>query len=215
MPVSHGANTGNTIQQNREFHLLLLIYKIDVMKTMTQNSRRDFLSTSVKGSLLVMAGLSTTGVLQSFTSVEYAETEAEFRAKLGMLGNLSLMTSQLALNKAGNSKVKMFAECEAEEQKAISAVLTEMNTPKPVLDAKGKAVMDKLNAASGPDFDKAFMQAQHDTHLQLKSLTGDFIKSTAGKSGMPDMHTRHIATVSHPTITEHTQKSKMLLTELA
>jgi len=162
-----------------------------------------------------MAGFSSTVMLQSFSPASQAESEAEFRARLGMLGSLSLITSEIALSKAVNPKVKMFAKCEADEQKAIATVLKELNTPIPPMDAKGKAVMDTLNAVSGAAFDKAFMQAQHETHQQLKSLTGDFIKSTAGKTDMPEMHTRHIATVSHATITEHTEKSKMLLGELA
>ena len=186
------------------------------MKNNNQNGRREFLSTSLKGSLLVMAGMSSATVLQSFAPADIAaETEAEFRTKLGMLGNLSLMSSEIALSKASNPQVKKFAKCEADEQRAISSVLKELNTPTPAMDAKGKAVMNKLNAASGAAFDKAFMQSQHETHQQLKSLTGDFVKRTAGKNGMPDRHTRHLATVSHPTIIEHTEKSKMLLDELA
>lgn len=185
------------------------------MKKNNQNLRREFLSTSLKGSLLVVGGLSSAGILQSFSPASHAESETEFRARLGMLGSLSLMTSEIALSKAVNPKVKMFAKCEADEQKAIATVLKELNTPIPPMDTKAMSVMDNLNAASGAAFDKIFMQAQHETHQQLKSLTGDFIKSTAGKVHMPEMHTRHIATVSHATITEHTEKSEMLLGELA
>ncbi|WP_256006909.1 DUF4142 domain-containing protein [Pedobacter deserti] len=185
------------------------------MKTLIQNPRRDFLSTSLKGSLLVMAGMSSVTLLQSFAPAEADQSEAAFRSQLGLLGSLSLMTSEIAVRKAMNPKVKLFAKCEVAEQTALATVLKDLNTPIPAMDAKGQAIIEKLNAASGAAFDKAFMQAQHETHQQLKSLTGDFIKSTEGKTGMPDKHTRHIATVSHPTITEHTEKSKMLLGELA
>lgn len=38
----------------------------NTMKNNNQNGRREFLSTSLKGSLLVMAGMSSATVLQSF-----------------------------------------------------------------------------------------------------------------------------------------------------
>lgn len=201
--------------QEQKTNRLVQVQKLLNMKNKNQTGRRGFISTSLKGSLLLMAGMSSSAMLQSFTPDTFAESEAEFRKKLGMLGNLSLITSQVALDKAVNPKVKMFAKCESDEQKAISAVLKDLNTPMMPLDAKAKAVMDKLNSASGAAFDKAFMQAQHETHQQLKSLTGDFIKNNTSKSAMPEMHTKHIATVSHATITEHTEKSKMILDELA
>jgi putative membrane protein len=135
------------------------------MKNQTQNSRRQFLSHSLKGSLVLTGGLSGAAVLlESFTPAADAKSEAEFRMQLAPLGNLSLMTSLLALSKATDPKVKMFATFEAEEQKTMAKILAELKTPPPSTDAKGQAVMEKLKSASGAAFDRAFMQAQVDTH---------------------------------------------------
>jgi putative membrane protein len=183
------------------------------MENTKPTSRRTFLSTSLKGTALLAAGLTTGGFLQSFTAIASPESELEFRKKLGQLGTLSLMTSQLALTKASNKNVKLFATFEAEEQKAVSAVLKEMATPVLPMDAKGTAVLNKLKASSGAAFDKAFMSAQVDTHVQLKSLVGGFVTASQGATGA-EMHTRHIATVALATIKEHVEVGKRLLAML-
>jgi putative membrane protein len=180
------------------------------MKNNEQNPRRKFLSVSLKGTALLAVGISTGGLLQSFTTETSPESELEFRKKLGQLGTLSLMTSQLALTKASNKNVKLFANFEAEEQKAVSTVLKELATPVLPMDAKGKAVLDQLNNSSGAAFDRAFMTAQVDTHEQLRSLVGGFVANSQGATSA-EMHTRHVATVALATIKEHVEVSKRLL----
>lgn len=181
------------------------------MKNKNQNSRRSFLSNAIKGTAVLAVGLSTAPVLESFAFSNPADSDLEFRTKLGNLGTLSLMTSELALTKANNQRVKQFARFEADEQMAIATVLKELATPTPKLDTKGKDVMDKLKSASGAAFDKAYMQAQLDTHQKLRELNEDFIKDNQNKMTMPEMHSRHIARVALATIKEHIELSKMLL----
>jgi putative membrane protein len=186
------------------------------MKNNTQNSRRQFLSHSLKGSLALVGGLSAAGVLlESFSLAPDPKSELEFRTQLAPLGNLSLTTSQLALTKATNPKVKMFATFEAEEQKTMAKILQEMKTPTPPIDAKGQAVINNLKTLTGAAFDKAFMQAQVDTHEQLQALTAAYVANAEGKTALPEMHTRHVASVALATIKEHTERGKMLLGELA
>lgn len=182
------------------------------------NSRRDFLSKSAVGTLLLSSGIMSVGtLLQSFTTGTASNAviaEAEFRSQLLQLGTQSLLTAQLAQSKASNAKVKMFATFEADEQKTIAMVLKEMNTPVLPPDAKGQDVLTKLKQASGAAFDKAFMKTQVDTHEALKTLTSSYVSSAQGNSSMPDMHTRHLASLALATITEHTTRAKALLTEL-
>jgi putative membrane protein len=186
------------------------------MKNNTQNSRRQFLSHSLKGSLFLVGGLSTAGVLlESFSPAPDPKTEAEFRTQLAPLGHLSLTTSLLALDKATNPKVKMFATFEVEEQKTMAKILQEMKTPPPSLDAKGQAVIDKLKTATGAGFDKAFMQAQVETHEQLQALTAAYVANAAAKTSLPELHTRHVASVALATIKEHTERGRLLSGELA
>lgn len=186
------------------------------MKNNTLNSRRHFLSNSLKGSILIAGGLSTAAVLlESFSPAADAKTEADFRTELAPLGNLSLMTSLLALTKATDPKVKMFANFEAEEQKTISKILAELKTPVPSVDTKGQAVMEKLKSATGSAFDKAFMQAQVETHEQLQALTATYVSNSADKTSLPELHTRQLASLALATIKEHTQRAKLLLTQLA
>jgi len=186
------------------------------MSNKITNSRRDFLSKSVAGTLLISGGISSVGaLLQSFTTTSNtAIAEAEFRSRLLQLGTRSLLTAQLAQANASNAKVKMFATFEAEEQKTIAMVLKEMNTPVLPPDATSQEALAKLKSASGAAFDTAFMKAQVDTHEALKTLTSSYISSAQGKNTMPDMHTRHLASLALATITEHTARAKSLLSEL-
>lgn len=94
-----------------------------------KHTRRSFLTTTLKGTALLAAGMSSVSVLQSFANPIPADTDLAFRSKLGMLGSLSLQTSEIALSKASNERVKMFANFEAEEQRAIATVLKELSTP--------------------------------------------------------------------------------------
>lgn len=142
-----------------------------------------------------------------------AKNEAEYRNHLMGLGSMSLMASQMAEEKAGNDKVKEFANFEVAEQTAIASVLKEMKTPKPPMSADDQAVMEKLKAASGDDFDQAYVQASLDTHNKLESLSENFLKSSKSDK-MAEMHARHLATVTLPTIKQHIAQSKELMSAM-
>ncbi len=57
--------------------------------------------------------------------------DATLQAKDAMLGTASLQTSQLALSKALNAEVKMFAKFEAAEQETMGKILKDMGTAVP------------------------------------------------------------------------------------
>jgi len=45
-----------------------------------------------------------------------------------------------------------------------------------MLDAEAKAALDKLKAASGAEFDKAYVTAQLDGHWKLLTIQEDYLK---------------------------------------
>jgi len=173
-------------------------------------SRREFLLTSVKSSLLVGAGVGVLGsLLKPFTAkAQTGGADAQHRAKIGALGATSLQASKLALTKAANPKVKMFAKFEAAEQEAMGQILKDAGTV-PAPDAAGKEDIITLQKLSGAAFDKAFMTAQVKTHQKLNIAVTAYQAST----GSPQI--KHFANLALSTIKEHTERGQMLLSELA
>ncbi|GAA4904721.1 DUF4142 domain-containing protein [Mucilaginibacter defluvii] len=179
------------------------------MKNNTYNTRRSFLSKSVKGAaILGTAATFFSSVLNPFAALadkaDYADPAA---ARILALGTASLQTSQLALTKASNAQVKLFAKFEAAEQQTMGMILKEMGvTATP--DAEGKALLASLQKLSGAAFDKAFMQGQVTTHLKLKDAV------TAYKNSSSDVHVKHLTSLALATIQEHTERGRLLLSQL-
>ena len=86
-------------------------------------------------------------------------------------GTLAKQTSELALQKAANPKVKQFAGFEVAEQTAIAQVLTDQLSPPPApLGDKHAAVLKELQGLSGAEFDKAYVKAQIEGHSELLTI---------------------------------------------
>ncbi|OWV79184.1 hypothetical protein ATY75_28910 [Rhizobium sp. N122] len=87
--------------------------------------------------------------------------------------------------------VKSFAKWEVAEQETIADILKSMEMGgkaegalKPpsddevakILDSDGKASLDSLKAASGAEFDKAFVTAQLEGHKKLLAIQEGYLK---------------------------------------
>ena len=140
-----------------------------------------------------------------------ARNEAEWRMNLAQLGTLSLAASEMALRKATNADVKMFANFEATEQRGVAAILMEMNTPPPPLDAMSRAAVREHETAEGVAFDRVYARAQLQTHQKLLLLNQNIVAATDGKRGMREMHARHLAMLAIPAITEHIAHAQELV----
>lgn len=178
------------------------------METTNSNSRRGFLSRSLKGVVLVGAGATFAGSLLEPLAAAAQSSGAALQAKIAQLGTASLQTSQLALTKASNQEVKTFAKFEAAEQETMGKILKDMGTTVPAPSPEGKALLTKLQALSGAAFDKAFMQGQVETHQKLHTAVSSL--NAAAK----DAHVKHVTALALATITEHTERGQMLLNKL-
>ncbi|SEM77348.1 Tat (twin-arginine translocation) pathway signal sequence [Mucilaginibacter gossypiicola] len=180
--------------------------------------RRDFL----KKSIALSAGLTVAGsMLTSFnaeaaTVVDnpMATNEKEFR--MGVIGpaELSLATSQIAVNKATNKNAKEFAGFELGEAIAVTGVLKDLGTPVPMMDAKAKATLEKIKSTpAGPEFDKAYIKAQLENHEFLRDLAQNYI-SKGKMAGAAENQGRHLATLSLAVFKEHVAITSRILKEL-
>lgn len=195
---------------------------------MNHPDRRDFLKNSVKGTLALGIGLSSLGLL---TPARAAEKDAavstptdkkpvtnEELFRLGVIGpaELSLVTSQLAVDKATDKDAKEFAGFELAEAIAVTTVLKELGTPVPAPDAKAQATLEKLKSAvKGAAFDKAYIMAQLENHEFLRDHAMDYLKKSAdSKSDKAEQHGQHLATLALATFKEHVAITKRISGEL-
>jgi putative membrane protein len=143
---------------------------------------------------IAVAGLSVLG-RTSFAATDAAgSAEKQHMDNTMRVGSLSLATSQLALEKAHNEYVKMFAEFEVAEQETIADIIKTMqgagsnattgqaSPPTAIihdqLDAKGKQVLDKLKSVkAGEDFEREYISAQIDGHQELLKIQETYLKS--------------------------------------
>jgi predicted outer membrane protein len=144
------------------------------------------------------------------------KNEKEFR--MGVIGpaELSLVTSQIAVERATQADAKEFAGFELEEAKAVTAVLKDLETPVPEMDAKSKATLEKIKAApKGAAFDRAYIAAQLENHEHLRDWAEAYLSNSAPpKSDMAEGQGRHLATLALATFKEHVAITKRITKEL-
>ena len=152
-------------------------------------NRRTML-TAVAAAAALPALLSTTASFAQ-TPVTPGDAEKKHADDTKKVGSLSLAASRVAVEKASDPSVKEFAKWEVAEQETIADILKSMEMDgkaegalKPpsdseveaMLDAESKAALEKLRAASGAAFDKAYVKAQLVGHKKLLSIQEDYLK---------------------------------------
>ena len=137
---------------------------------------------------------------------------------MGVIGpaQLSLVTSQIAVDRARKADAREFAGFELTEAIAVTTVLKQLGTPVPPMDAKAQATLDKIRAAApGAAFDRAYIDAQYENHVFLRDLATAYLaNSPANSSDMAEMHGRHLATLALATFKEHTMITQRIAREL-
>jgi putative membrane protein len=147
---------------------------------------------------LVMAGaaalLASPAFAQSLNSgaAQAGPAETKHRMDTKRIGTLSLALSRVAVEKAQNPAVKEFAQFEVAEQETVAAVLKSWEgapattgTGAPTnaqinqeLDAKGKAALEKLQAAkAGPEFDRQYVQDETGGHQDLLKVQESYLNA--------------------------------------
>ena len=187
----------------------------DVVDHMNAN-RRSFLK-GVTAASLGLAGVALSPATNSFAqdsptigtdpgaNMMNPRNAKEFAMAVISRAELSLVTSKLAVDRASKADAKEFAGFELTEAIAITTVLKELGTPMPTMTVKAKATLEKItNASAGPEFDKAYIQAQYDNHVELRDLTQSYLgQPTPPKSDMAENQGRHLGTVALATFKEH------------
>ncbi len=129
---------------------------------------------------------------------------------------LSLATSKIAVERASKVDAKEFAGFELTEAIAVTTVLKELGTPVPTMTAKAKATLEKIkNGPTGPEFDKAYIMAQLENHVELRDLTQAYLEHPAPpKSDMAESQGRHLGILSLAVFKEHVKITQRISEEL-
>ena len=187
--------------------------------TAETNERRTFLSQLTAAGLgvglLGLSGAVNAGGMGA-PMLKTGLTEKDFR--LGVVGpaTLSLLTSQIAVQKATQADAKEFASFELREAIAVTTVLKELKTPVPPMDAKATATLAKIQRTPpGQAFDLAYITAQHDNHVFLQGLATTYLKNTTpNEPTFTEQQGRHLATLALNQFTEHVELTARILKEL-
>ena len=129
--------------------------------------------------LAAAASAGATGSAYAQGAATMGQAEMEHAKKTAMVGSVALMTSDVALEKARNAKVKEFAEFEHDEQTTVAEILKSMDPSMapPSPDPKMADMVSKLKGMSaGAAFDKAYVAGQIEGHEMLLKIQEDYLK---------------------------------------
>ena len=145
-------------------------------------------------------------------------TRTHKQFEMGVIGpaQLSLVTSQIAVDRATKPDAREFAGFELTEAIAVTTVLKQLGNAVPPMDAKAQATLAKIrSAATGADFDRAYIDAQYENHMFLRDLAAAYLaNSSPNTRDMAEMHGRHLATLSGATFKEHVAITQRIAAEL-
>ena len=98
----------------------------------------------------------------------------------------------------------------------VTAVLKELGTPVPEMDAKAKATLEKIKtAAKGDAFDQAYITAQLENHEHLRDWAIAYLSgSVLDKTNMAENQGRHLAMLALATFKEHVAITMRISKEL-
>ena len=131
------------------------------------------------------------------------DSPQQFAEKAAVSNLFEIQSSELALEKAEAEEVKSFAQkmiddhTKAGEEMKAAAQADGVSSVPEELDATHKEMMDKLNAASGQEFDQQYVQMQEQAHQEAVTLFKDFSENGS------DSKLKEFAAATLPTLEQH------------
>jgi putative membrane protein len=146
----------------------------------------------------------------TFTSSGSEDIEFVLDAAKGGMAEVEL--GKLAAQRAQNDEVKKFAQRMVDDHSKANDELKQIAQSKSIklpeeLDAKDKALMQRLEKMNGPAFDRAYMTAMLNDHQ--KDVSEFKREANAGR----DAQVKSFASSTLPTLEEHLQHAKQARTQ--
>lgn len=141
-------------------------------------------------------------------------TEEGFRNGVMPRAQLSILASQLAVDKATQKNAKEFAGFELEEAIAVVKVLTDAGTTVTTPGKNDMAFIEQLKSASGSEFDKLYMYAELTNHEFLRDLAKSYLEGAKGRTSPAEKETQRLATIALYAFNEHVALCKRIYGEV-
>ncbi len=138
--------------------------------------------------------------------------DAEVLGVLRTVNVLEVQAAELAAQKATSPQVRQFAQTLAAEHGQAVAQIDATTTVKPLpgvlsntIDQQVGAAIDRLEAATGPQFDRDFMQTQVALHQQVAQLIETQLLPVT-----QDPTVRQLAESMQQAVTQHLQTAQQI-----
>lgn len=137
------------------------------------------------------------------TSTPLSDADKALMMEVAKGGMMQLEVSRLASGKTTNDAVRMLAQAEVDEQTGLSAKLGEIAAAKGVTlpttpDADTQSMLSRLQALSGSDFDRMYVQESGvNGHVKLDNVMTQVRKNANDKS------LKDLADAAHPLVKTH------------
>jgi putative membrane protein len=148
---------------------------------------------------------------QSAPKAKSASSTKDFVTKAAIGDMFEVQSSQLALQKSQNQQIKDFAQHMVNDHSQTTDKLKQTVqsanagvTIPTALDSKHSKMLDKLNSASGADFDKAYLRDQVAGHKDALNLMRSY-----GQNG-DNPQLKQLAQQTAPKISEHLNEVQKL-----
>ena len=152
---------------------------------------------------------SASGMTQGAARAGMGQADLQHMQDTMRLGMAAMETSRIAQEKAGNADLKRFAQFEVQEQQTLSEILRSMMDPAATaatgapsgaaatanqgaaasagtmnmagmqMDAQAREMVQKLQQASGAEFDRMYLQGQIQGHRDLLQVQERYLQSNA------------------------------------
>ncbi len=115
-------------------------------------------------------------------SLSEVKKAAQFYAAVLPRAEVSLATSQVAVQRAKNKNAHEFAGFELGEAITVNMVLKDIGAATPKMDDASMAMVEKIKSATeGNAFDQAYISLQLENHEALRDLADDAIREMDGR----------------------------------
>lgn len=140
---------------------------------------------------------------------------AQFYAGVLPRAEVSLATSQVAVEKAKQKNAHEFAGFELGEAITVNMVLKDIGATAPKMDDASMGMVEKIkSAAEGSAFDQAYIALQLENHEALRDLADAYLHNSAGATDPDEMQARHLGSLMLAVFKEHVAICKRISGEL-
>lgn len=128
---------------------------------------------------------------------------------------ISLVTSQMAVDMARNANAKEFAGFELGEAITVDMVIKDMGITSPALGNDATGLFASLKSAGeSTEFDRTYIAFQLANHEYLRNLADGYLHNTVASPDVTEKHGRHLASLMLAVFKEHTAICKRLSGEV-